>query len=123
MSAFDPGTGRLLPHSMLQNRYLILGLAGKGGMGVVYDAVDTALKPKRRVAIKEMSQSQSKTPGELKKAVRRFQREALILRSLDHPSLPHVYDSFSEQGRYYLLLSSRQAAGYRKLCLRRFCSS
>src|SRR5437588_561009 len=89
---------------MLQNRYLVLGLAGKGGMGAVYDAFDTALEPKRHVAIKEMSQPQAKTPGELRKAVRRFQREALILRSLNHPSLPHVYDSFSENGRYYLVM-------------------
>jgi serine/threonine protein kinase len=104
VSAFDPGTGRLPPYSMLQKRYLILGLAGEGGMGAVYKAFDKALKPERYVAIKEMSQPQSKTPGELRKAVRRFQREALILRSLDHPGLPHVYDSFSENGRYYLVM-------------------
>ncbi len=50
-------TGRLAPSSMLQGRYIIVGLAGKGGMGAVYQAIDTKRTPQRQVAIKEMSQA------------------------------------------------------------------
>ncbi len=97
-------TGRLAPRSMLQARYIILGLAGKGGMGAVYQAIDTKHTPQRQVAIKEMSQSKLKTKEEVERARKRFRGEAAMLRSFDHPCLPRVYDSFEEDGRSYLVM-------------------
>src|SRR5712692_3764281 len=97
-------TGSLPPRSMLRGRYIIIAQAGRGAMGAVYEAVDTKRQPNRRVAIKEMSQSKLTGPEDVEKARKRFQREANILRSLDHPSLPHVYDSFEEDGRSYLVM-------------------
>ncbi|MEO8953565.1 MAG: serine/threonine-protein kinase [Ktedonobacteraceae bacterium] len=97
-------TGRLAPHSMLQGRYLIMGLAGQGGMGAVYQAIDTKHTPQRQVAIKEMSQSKLKTKEEVERARKRFRGEAAMLRALDHACLPRVYASFEEDGRSYLVM-------------------
>lgn len=102
MSTYDNQTGRLAPQSLLQHRYLIVGLAGRGGMGAVYQALDTRIG-NRRVAIKEMSQGHL-SDQELANATERFQHEANLLGSLQHPNLPHVYDAFSTQGRSYLVM-------------------
>jgi len=97
-------TGRLSPRSMLANRYLINHLAGQGGMGAVYEAIDTKRTPQRRVAIKEMSQSKLTSKEEVERARKRFRGEADMLHSLDHPNLPRVYESFEEDGRSYLVM-------------------
>jgi tRNA A-37 threonylcarbamoyl transferase component Bud32/multisubunit Na+/H+ antiporter MnhG subunit len=104
MAAIHHKTGRLTPQSFLQERYLIIGTAGQGGMGAIYEAIDTLAVPQQRVAIKEMSQSQSQDQKTLAKAVRHFRLEAAILRTLDHPNIPRVYDSFSEHDRQYLVM-------------------
>jgi serine/threonine protein kinase len=95
-------TGRLSPQSTLQQRFIIVEQIGRGGMGAVYLATDTRLG-NRRVAIKEMSQAHLNTQ-ELAEATMRFQREAHMLGALAHPNLPRIYDSFSEQGRSYLVM-------------------
>jgi len=71
-------------------------------MGVVYQGLDTRIG-NRRVAIKEMSQGHL-SDQELATATERFQHEAKLLGSLQHPNLPRVYDAFSEQGRSYLVM-------------------
>jgi serine/threonine protein kinase len=103
MIAGGSPTGRIPPNTLLKGRYLIHRLMGQGGMGAVYEAVDTQALPQRRVAVKELSLSTA-VNSDRKKAVRRFQREARMLRSLSHPNLPRVYDSFNENGRYYLVM-------------------
>ena len=102
MSTYDNQTGRLAPQSMLQQRYLVVGPAGRGGMSAVYQAVDTQYG-NRRVAIKEMSQGQLNA-NELAEAAARFHQEARLLGSLHHPNLPRIYDAFSEYGRSYLVM-------------------
>ena len=102
MSTYDNQTGRLAPQSMLKQRYLIVGPAGRGGMSAVYQAVDTQAG-NHRVAIKEMSQGHL-NPDELTGATARFQQEAALLSSLHHPNLPRIYDAFSEHGRSYLVM-------------------
>ena len=66
--------------------YEITALLGKGGMGEVYRARDTKLK--RDVAIKilpaEFSRDSERTS--------RFQREAEVLASLNHPNIAAIYD-------------------------------
>src|SRR6476620_787387 len=65
--------------------YQILGSLGAGGMGEVYRARDTRLK--RDVAIKVL-------PGDVAgdaARLARFQREAEVLASLNHPHIAHVY--------------------------------
>src|SRR5262245_29436301 len=64
----------------------ITGLLGKGGMGEVYRARDTKLK--REVAIKILPDEFSRDPSR----VSRFQREAEVLASLNHPNIAAIYD-------------------------------
>src|SRR5215813_2152230 len=63
----------------------ITALLGKGGMGEVYRARD--LKLKREVAIKILPEEFSRDAGRLS----RFQREAEVLASLNHPNIAHIY--------------------------------
>lgn len=102
MSTYENQTGRLAPQSLLKQRYLIVGTAGRGGMSAVYQAIDTQ-GGGRRVAVKEMSQGHL-SETELVDAAVRFQREANLLGSLHHPNLPRIYDAFNERGRFYLVM-------------------
>jgi len=65
--------------------YEITGLLGKGGMGEVYRARDTKLK--RDVAIKILPEEFSRDADR----VSRFQREAQLLASLNHPNVAAIY--------------------------------
>jgi len=76
--------------------YEITGLLGKGGMGVVYRARDTKLN--RPVAIKLLSDDLADAA-----ARRRFQREAQMASSLNHPHILTVYDAGEVEGEQYLI--------------------
>ena len=65
--------------------YEILALIGAGGMGEVYRARDTKLK--RDVALKVLPEAFASDPERLA----RFQREAEVLASLNHPNIAHIY--------------------------------
>ena len=65
--------------------YEITAQIGQGGMGEVYQATDTKLK--RRVAIKILPTSLATAPERLA----RFQREAEVLASLNHPNIAAIY--------------------------------
>lgn len=95
-------TGQLPPNHLLKQRYRILATVGRGGMGAVYSAEDTALG-NRKVAIKEMSYRLREQ--ETLSAVEAFKREAHILAGLQHPNLPNIYDYFTEAGRWYLVMN------------------
>src|SRR5258708_1684465 len=102
MSTFESQTGKLAPQSVLQERYLILRLAGRGGMSAIYLALDIQMK-RRRVAIKEMSQD-NLNEEERREAVALFQHEAQLLADLHHPNLPQIYDIFVTDNRSYLVM-------------------
>src|SRR4051812_47547659 len=76
--------------------YRIEAQLGEGGMGVVYRAFDTKLN--RAVAVKFLSDELSDTA-----ARRRFQREAQMVSSLNHPHILTVYDAGEFAGRQYLV--------------------
>jgi serine/threonine protein kinase len=63
----------------------VLGLLGAGGMGEVYRARDTRLK--REVAIKVLPDAFARDP----ERIARFQREAEMLATLNHPNIGAVY--------------------------------
>ena len=65
--------------------YDILGVLGAGGMGDVYRAVDSRLL--REVAIKVLPPAFTSNPERLA----RFEREAQVLASLNHPHIAQVY--------------------------------
>src|SRR5499427_5710571 len=76
----------------------IISLLGKGGMGEVYRARDTKLK--REIAIKILPDEFSRDPSR----VSRFQREAELLASLNHPNIAAIYDlQEAEQTRFLVL--------------------
>ena len=78
--------------------YEITALLGKGGMGEVYRARDTKLK--RDVAIKSLPEEFSRDADR----VRRFQREAEVLASLNHPNIAAIYDLHHVNDSRYLVL-------------------
>jgi serine/threonine protein kinase len=78
--------------------YEITGLLGKGGMGEVYRARDSKLK--RDVAIKTLPDEFSHDADRLS----RFQREAEVLASLNHPNIAAIYDLQEAEGSRFLVL-------------------
>ncbi|MGB5660260.1 MAG: protein kinase, partial [Thermoanaerobaculia bacterium] len=72
-------SGRMLGH------YEVLEKLGEGGMGVVYRAFDTQLR--REVAIKVLPERSQRDQQRLL----RFEREALLLASLNHPNIVSIY--------------------------------
>ncbi len=86
----------LAPNTLLQNRYLVVHLIGKGGMGEVYLAVDQRLGS--AVALKRTFFAEHESLGNA------FEREARILGRLRHPVLPKVSDHFIENGNQYLVM-------------------
>ena len=65
--------------------YEILAPIGAGGMGEVYRARDTNLK--RDVALKVLPEAFARDPERMA----RFQREAEVLASLNHPNIAAIY--------------------------------
>ena len=88
--SFTPGT--TLAH------YEILELIGKGGMGEVYRAKDSKLG--RDVAIKVLPDEFAENEERLA----RFQREAKVLASLNHPGIAAIHGLEESEGTHYLVL-------------------
>src|SRR5256712_2279876 len=76
----------------------VLSIVGRGGMGEVYRARDTKLK--REVAIKILPEEFSRD----RDRVARFQREAEVLASLNHPNIAAIYDLEEAEGARFLVL-------------------
>jgi serine/threonine protein kinase len=77
--------------------YEIIAAVGAGGMGEVYRARDTRLD--RNVAIKILPESFA---GD-RERLERFQQEARILSTLNHPNLMAVYDVGVQDGMHFLV--------------------
>ncbi len=99
LPGYEPGNGQaepLLSAGTQIGSYRIEGPLGAGGMGVVYFAMDTKLN--RPAAIKVLPESLADS-----EARRRFQREAQMVSSLNHPHIVTVYDAGEYQDRQYLI--------------------
>jgi len=102
--------------------YRVRSLLGKGGMGEVYLATDLHLK--RDVALKILPPALAGDPDRLL----RFQREAEVLASLNHPHIAQIYGLESAPGTSALVmelvegvtLDSLIATGYRDRQTRQF---
>jgi serine/threonine protein kinase len=88
--------------TILHERYRVVKVLGKGGMGAVYLVEDEKLYGKQW-AVKELLErfvdSQDRA-----ESVAQFQHEAKILVGLRHPNLPQIIDAFEEEGRHYLVM-------------------
>ncbi len=73
-------------HPEAIGNFRITGICGVGGMGIVYDAIEDSTN--RRVALKVI-QAATLRP----ELVRRFRREAEILRRLRHPGIAQIFES------------------------------
>ena len=99
-----PSVKQLAANTVLNGRYEIVRRIGGGGMGAVYLAKDRNLGDAPR-AVKEMVESHL-DPAQHEKAIGDFKRESLLLTSLEHPSIPTIYDYFYDEalGRFYLVM-------------------
>src|SRR4030043_1589555 len=84
--------------SIVAGKYRIIDEIGRGGMGVVYEAEDTKLA--RRVAIKVLPEVFTQDPERLA----RFEREARVLASLNHPNIAAIYGVEEADSRRFLVL-------------------
>ena len=88
--------GRFLPGTRIAERYRIVSLAGRGGMGEVYRADD--LKLGHPVALKFL-------PRDVKEGSRSFQHflsEVRLSRQIAHPNVCRVYDIAEVDGQHFL---------------------
>src|SRR5215510_5606290 len=88
--------GGFTPGAILADRYRIIGLLGRGGMGEVYRADD--LKLGQPVALKFLPRELASDPVRRE----RFFAEVRITRQLAHPNICRVYDIEEFEGQHFL---------------------
>jgi len=91
-----PPGERFPPGSVVADRYRVVGLIGRGGMGEVYRADD--LKLGRPVALKFLPESMERDPGRLA----RFLNEVRTAVQVTHPNVCRVHDVAEIAGRHFL---------------------
>jgi serine/threonine-protein kinase len=83
--------------ALFATRYRIEQVIGRGGMGIVYKAVDTQLD--ETVAIKTLSGDvMARSPEELE----RFKREIRLARKITHRNILRTYDYGEAEGVYFI---------------------
>jgi predicted Ser/Thr protein kinase len=90
--------GGFAPGQVLAERYRIVGLLGKGGMGEVYRADD--LKLGQVVALKFLPEELARDEA----ALERFRAEVRTARQVSHPNVCRVYDIGESDGRQFLTM-------------------
>jgi Protein kinase domain len=99
VTSSDPiGGGRFTPGEIIAERYRIVALLGRGGMGEVYRAEDLRLA--QVVAIKFLPISFSQDPSVLA----RFHSEVRVARQISHPNVCRVFDIGDADGVPFLTM-------------------
>ncbi len=98
-------TGIIKTGIVLQKRYQLTKILGKGGFGAAYLAQDIRLK--RACVVKQMLIPKGKSTKEIEIYQANFEQEASLLVQLNnpgHPSIPEIYDYFSDKTGSYLVM-------------------
>lgn len=98
--------GQVIGNYQLQTRL------GSGGMGVVFQALDTRLQ--RTVAIKVMNDAVASQP-ELRE---RFKREAVAAAGLSHPNIIRIFESITDGPQLYMVMEYVQGGNLRQYLAR-----
>jgi tetratricopeptide (TPR) repeat protein len=96
-SSREASTRSRIPCTPLDSNYRILRTIGEGGMGVVYEAVDKALK--RKVAVKKMRPELRFDARERE----RFLHEARTVAALKHPNIVEIHGILDTGGDLFLV--------------------
>ncbi|MCB1183166.1 protein kinase, partial [bacterium] len=88
--------GRFVPGDLVNQRYRVVGLLGRGGMGEVYRAED--LKLGQQVALKFLPRGLDQDPHRLQL----FLNEVRTARQVTHPNVCRVYDIDETGGQHFL---------------------
>ncbi|MEO7731392.1 MAG: serine/threonine-protein kinase, partial [Kofleriaceae bacterium] len=98
-----------LAYGQTIGRYLVLGVLGRGGMGIVYEAYDPVLD--RRIAVKRLREI---TDDEVSAGRARMQREAQAIARLSHPNVITVHDVSEHGGAMYIAMELVQGQTLRE---------
>ncbi len=85
-----PSTGPLEPGQVINARYHVIRLLGKGGMGAVYHAWDEVLGV--GVAMKVILPAEDEDPEAVEDMERRFKKELLLARQITHRNVVRIHD-------------------------------
>jgi serine/threonine protein kinase len=91
--------------------YRVVGEIGRGGMGIVYQAIDTTTD--RVVAIKQLVFANI-DPTKKKEFKDRFRREAATAQRLSHPNIVTVYDVSTTGDNYFYVMEFLEGQSLRR---------
>lgn len=92
------------PGTLIFNRYAIVQILGMGSYGITYLCKDQM--DGRLCVLKQVKPSKRK--GD--KGYPVYQRETKILRRLNHPAIPKLYDSFEDRGQLFFTMEYVEGA-------------
>src|SRR5882757_8017521 len=99
LTSSDPiGGGRFTPGQIIAQRYRVVALAGRGGMGEVYRAEDLTLG--QVVALKFLPETLSQDAA----ALARFHAEVRTARQVSHPNVCRMFDIGEADGVLFLTM-------------------
>ena len=107
------GEATIVPAAAKPARYQVVGELGRGGMGIVYKALDAVLD--RPVAFKVLPDALRENP----QALANFLREAKSAAKLNHPNIVTVYDAGEQEGRFYIAMEYVDGTTLKQIIQRR----
>ncbi len=93
-----PACGAEITVGGIIDHFTLVEVAGRGGMGVVYRALDGSLD--RHVALKLLRRDHSDNAG----LIAQLEAEAAITASINHPHVVKVYSTGTDRGRFYIAM-------------------